>query len=171
MKFKRLLPGITGLAAGFMLSCAAFATTLDRYSLTDLVQQSELGIVGEVTATESVYTEGHFYTIVTVEIDEVLFGQGGASVQVRYPGGSTEINGVRVGENVAAAPTRLEGMKAVYFLGTASSNGTRDIVGFTQGQLDIVARGDQLLVSSPDQASLLSVNDFVTRARALRDAQ
>ncbi|MEX2497908.1 MAG: hypothetical protein WD397_03415 [Wenzhouxiangellaceae bacterium] len=171
MKLTTLLPGIAGLATGLMLAWAVNATTLEQYSLADLVQQSDVGVIGEVTATESVYTEGRFYTIVTVQVDEVLFGQGDAFVQIRYPGGSAEINGVRVGENVAAATPRMEGMKAVYFLGGADSEGTRDIVGFTQGQLDIVARGDQLLISSPDQASLLSVNDFVARARALRDEQ
>lgn len=171
MKLSSLLPGIAGLATGLMLSCAAFATTLERYSLTDLVEQSELGVVGAVTAIGSVYSEGRFYTIVTVQVEEVLFGQEAASVQVRYPGGSAEINGVRVGENVAAAAPRMEGMKAVYFLGGADREGTRDIVGFTQGQLDIVTRGDQALIASPDQASLLSVNDFVARVRAVRDAQ
>lgn len=171
MKSITLLPGIASLVTGLMLACAVNATTLEQYSLSDLVEQSDIGVIGEVTATDSVYSQGRFYTIVTVQVDEVLFGEAGTSVQIRYPGGSAEINGVRVGENVAAATPRMEGMKAVYFLGGSDNEGTRDIVGFTQGQLDIVARDDQLMVSSPDQASLLSVNDFVARARALRDAQ
>lgn len=171
MNWTRILPAAAGLATGLMLAAALNATTLERYSLAELVSESDIGIIGEVSATESVYSEGRFYTLVTVQVDEVLFGRGGGFVQVRYPGGSAEINGVRVGENVAAAAHRMEGTKAVYFLGGADSEGTRDIVGFTQGQLDIVTRGEQELIASPDQASLLSVNDFVARARALRDPQ
>lgn len=171
MKLSSLMPGIAGLAAGLMLACTASATTLERYSLIDLVEQSATGIIGEVIATESVYAEGRFHTVATVRVDELLFGQGGASVRIRYPGGSADIDGVRVGETVAAAPPRMEGMRAAYFLSGAGSDGTRDIVGFTQGQLDIISRGDQDLIASPDQASLLSVNDFAARVRSLRDAQ
>lgn len=171
MKPSSILPGIAGLAAGLMLAFAASATTLERLSLADLVDQSAAAVIGEVAGMESAYSEGRFYTVVTVRIDDVLFGQAGSSVRIRYPGGSAEVNGVRVGETVAAAPPRMEGMKGAYFLSAAGSDGTRDIVGFTQGQFDIVTRGDQDLIASPDQASLLSVNEFATRVRALRDAQ
>jgi len=171
MKLTRLLPGLSTLATVMVLGSAANATSLERLTLEGLVQESEIGIIGEVTTSESVYSDGRFQTIVSLQVDQVLFGESGGSVQVRYPGGSAEINGVKVGENVAAAPPRMAGSKAVYFLGSADSEGTRSIVGFTQGQFDIVTRGDRRLVSSPDQASLVSVNDFAARARALRDAQ
>jgi len=172
MNWTRLLSRRVGLAAGLLLlASAGDATTLERYSLNDLVRQSDLGIIGEVTASESIYSDGGFYTIVTVMVDEVLFGPATGTAQLRYPGGSAEVNGVKIGENVAAAPPRMEGMKAAYFLGDADGQGIRDIVGFTQGQLDVVSRGDQELITSPDQATLLSVTDFAARVRALRDAQ
>jgi len=160
--FSRLL--FSGLLA-LGLSGPALATTMEKLSHADLVDQSSMCLVGTVVDRQSSYADGRFQTTVTLEVEQYILGQGPATIELTLPGGHAEVNGFLVGEVNTGAPMLLGDSRGVFFL-TESAAGPA-IVGMSQGFLDIVNINGRQQVRSPDQASLLTLESFIDATRSI----
>jgi hypothetical protein len=102
--------------------------TLERLSLTDMIQQSTAIVRGTVTSSHVTQQGRLIYTHYTVQVTELFKGSSASSVDIVVPGGT--LNNVR--QSFAGTPSFQAGDDYVFFLWTGPS-GMTHIVGLTQG--------------------------------------
>jgi hypothetical protein len=144
--------------AGAVSFSAAFATTLTEMNLEQMAAQAEVAIVGEVTATRTVQTDNGIATVTTVAVKSDLWGADSATVEVVTPGGSFQSGRYRLGDNTPNTALLAKGRASVLLLKTDSESGKLVIVGFNQGNLQIVktAQGEQVML--PGAEKLMPLN-------------
>jgi hypothetical protein len=103
------------------------SATLERLSLTDMIQQSTAIVRGTVTGSHVTQQGRLIYTHYTVQVTEQFKGSA-SSVDIVVPGGT--LNNVR--QSFAGTPSFQAGDDYVFFLWTGPS-GMTQIVGLTQG--------------------------------------
>lgn len=108
--------------------CVAEATTLQRLTLDDMIQQSTAIVRGKVQMAQASMQGRSIYTHYTVQVVETLKGSAASQVDIVVPGGS--IKGFR--QIVAGSPSLLNGQEYVLFLWT-SRTGLTHIIGMSQG--------------------------------------
>jgi len=118
-----------------LLAAPAFATTVTRMSLAQLVKRADLIVQGEV---QSVYTqwdaEHHLvFTFIAIRVDESLKGGNRQSVLIRQVGGTVGT----VQMSIAGVPQFKSGETAVLFL-KRQDDSTFQVVGMNQGLYEIV---------------------------------
>ena len=124
------------LALVLLLACCwvpAWASTLERLSLDEMIAKSTAIVRGRVTGSSAAYHGPIIYTHYRVHVSETLKGTVGGSLDVMVPGG---VAGA-ARQSFAGAP-ELDGVtEYVLFLWTGKS-GTH-IIGLTQGLFQIPA--------------------------------
>jgi len=119
------------LAAAFAsAACASLdASTLQRLSLTNMIQKSTLVVRGTIQpGTSAAFRGPLLYTHFQVSVTSAYKGAPGKTVDVAVPGGS--LNGTQ--QPVAGAPLLNVGQDYVFFLWTSKS-GLTQIIGLSQG--------------------------------------
>ncbi len=119
---------------GLALPVAAYAATLERLSLDDMIQKSTEIVRGKVSAQPAVVRGTVVYSHYRVTVAEPYKGNAaaGSSLDIYTPGGR---NGVVV-QRFAGAPQLSEDQEYVLFLWTSKS-GLRQIIGLSQGLFDL----------------------------------
>jgi len=139
---------------------AAGATTLEKLSVEEMVQQSTAIVRARASAASTVQRGSMIYTVYRLQVSEVL--KGSASAEVLVPGGTYG----RYRQSIAGSPVLEPGVEYVLFL-WASPRGLVQVIGLSQGvfQLKTASTGEALLVRSKIEA------EFVDRqGRAAEDS-
>jgi hypothetical protein len=104
------------------------SATLERLSLTSMIQQSTAIVRGTVTGSHVTQQGRLIYTHYTIQVTEQFKGSSGGSADIVVPGGT--LNKVR--QSFAGTPSFRNGDDYVFFLWTGPS-GMTHIIGLTQG--------------------------------------
>jgi hypothetical protein len=116
------------LVAGLLTLACAQATTLQRLSLDDMIQQSTGIVRAKVTGSSSALRGQNIYTYYHLQILENAKGGASKVMDVAVPGGT--VDGKR--EIAVGAPSLTTGSEYVVFLWTGRS-GLTQIIGLSQG--------------------------------------
>jgi hypothetical protein len=129
----RNLVGITLIAV--ILSAPAFATTVARLNLDQLVQRADLIVQGHVESVYSQWDEERrlVFTYISIRVDESLKGERRQSVLIRQVGGTVGTMQM----SVAGVPQFRSGEMAIVFL-KRQDDSTFQVVGMSQGLYKIV---------------------------------
>lgn len=144
-----------------MAALAAGATTLEKMSVEEMVQQSTAIVRGRAAAAGSVQRGSMIYTVYRLQVTEVLKGSVSSSAEVYVPGGTYG----RYRQSIAGSPVLEPGVEYVLFL-WASPRGLVQVIGLSQGvfQIKTAADGGEALFRSKIEA------EFVDRqGRAVED--
>jgi hypothetical protein len=114
--------------AGLAILATAGATTLQKLSLDDMIQQSTGIVRAKVTGSHSGLRGQNIYTYYRLHVLEAPKASPGQDIEVAVPGGS--VNGVR--QVAIGAPELTAGAEYVVFLWTGRS-GLTQIIGLSQG--------------------------------------
>jgi len=128
--------------AALLLSGALSATTLERLSMTDMADKSQVVVRATVLNGGPEYSGGVVRTHYQLSISEIWKGEVGTQIDVYVPGGRA--GGVR--ELVPGAPVLEIGKEYVVFLWIGPS-GRPQVIGLSQGLFNVVkdASGRTLL--------------------------
>jgi len=150
---------IMALAVGCVTS--AQGSTLQRLSLTDMIQKSTMIVRGAVQPGSSAALRGSIiYTHYQLSVTTAFKGTPGQFVDIAVPGGV--LNGMA--QPVAGAPTLAPGHDYVIFLWTSKS-GLTQVIGLSQGLFNVTTNGQgQVMVSreAADEAMLNSSGQKVS---------
>ena len=146
------------IAAALWLCLAATAasvqaTTLTRASLDDLIEKSTSIVRGRVVSTSAAARGSSIYTTVRVQVLERWKGPQEGLIEVVVPGGA--VAGLR--ESVTGVPELTAGTEYVLFLWTGPRNRVTQLLGLSQGVLDLItnSKGETVVVRSSVDATLL----------------
>lgn len=117
---------------GCLVAGVSRATTLERLSLDEMIQQSTAIIRGSVTSMAAHQRGSIIYQQVQVRVLERLKGSGATVVDVWVPGGT--LNGFR--QTFSGTPQLSTGMEYVFFLWTGPRGATQ-VIGLAQGVLNL----------------------------------
>jgi hypothetical protein len=155
--------------AGAMSISAAFATTLQEMSLKDMARQADVAIVGKVIAARTVKTDAGFETITTFSVIENGWGADKAStLEVSTPGGSTQIGRFKVGQINAGAFLPIKDAVSVLLLANGSQSGKYVIVGFNQGNFQVVKTATGSAVMLPKASKLMPLAQAMANIKQAR---
>jgi hypothetical protein len=130
------------------------ASTLQRLSLTDMIQKSTMIVRGTVQPGTSPVLRGSIiYTHYQVSVTTAYKGAPGPLVDVAVPGGV--LNGMQ--QPVSGAPTLSAGRDCVLFLWTSKS-GLTQVIGLSQGLFTVTTNAQGQVVVSRGAASEPMVN-------------
>jgi hypothetical protein len=147
------------ILAGFVTlsSAPAWATTLERLSLADMIAKSTSIVHAKVTSSYSALVGADIYTYYQLQVSEVLkpTGHAAQSLQVAVPGG--EAKGLR--QMVPGAPAITIGSDYVLFLWTSRS-GLTEVIGLSQGLFRMTqdSTGNAVLVRPVSSAPMVDKN-------------
>jgi hypothetical protein len=151
--------------AGALAVGAASATTLDEQQLGEMAAQAEVAILGKVTGSRTAQTDAGVVTITKVEVLDSLWGAAkGSTLEVTTLGGSVKTAKYPVGRNFPGEVQLFKNSRSVLLL-DAGSNGKYTIVGFNQGQMQVVStpQGDAVTVPGrqlmPLQAAMAQIKN------------
>lgn len=168
MSFKKY---IIGISAGLALLCttSANATTLNKLSFNEVVNQSAACVVGKVQSVESVTRNGQVMTLTTFSVSSTAFGNVGQTVTVETAGGRSTMGRLLVNEVVAGTPRFFNNQENLLFLSAPNAAGEYSVVGFNQGRFSVNPAGAGL-VTLPinNEAELMSVDNAFSVIRAAR---
>lgn len=119
----------------FCLALPAFATTVRRLGLAEMVPASESIVLGRVEASRSYWQGKQIYTEVTLSVRRSLKGQRGGTVTFVQLGGRVE-EPVPVEMVLPGAPIHHVGDEAYFFL-QPGRPGERLIVGLFRGRVPL----------------------------------
>ncbi len=141
----------------------AWATTLEKLSVDEMVQKSTAIVRGRSLGSATTQRGSLIYTVYRLQVSQVLKGSltPGATTEVYVPGGI--YGGFR--QSFAGSPTLNPGTDYVVFLWT-SPRGTTQVIGLGQGVFDVKlsSSGEPVLSRGPLEADMVdgtgrSVND------------
>ena len=132
------------LAAATGLLTSLTASTLQRLSLTDMIQKSTLIVRGTILPGTSAVLRGPLiYTHYQLSVMSAFKGTPGTVIDVAVPGGA--LHGIE--QPVAGAPTLTAGQNYVLFLWTSKS-GLTQVIGLSQGLFNVTTNAQgQVIVS------------------------
>jgi hypothetical protein len=137
---------------------AAQATTLQRLSVDDMIQQSTSVVRAKVTGSYAAMRGQDIWTFYQLQVLETLkpgATAAGVSVDVGVPGGT--LGGVR--QAVAGAPALAPGTEYIVFLWTSRS-GLTQVIGLSQGLFLVTpdGAGNPVLTRPAAAATMLDQN-------------
>ncbi len=143
---------ILALAAACLSSLPA--STLQRLSLTDMIQKSTMIVRGTVQpGTLPILRGAIIYTHYQLSVTTAYKGTPGPVVDVAVPGGV--LNGMQ--QPVAGAPTFAPGQDYVFFLWTSKA-GLTQVIGLSQGLFNVTTNAQGQFIVSRGAASEPMVN-------------
>ena len=132
-KTLRNVIGITLMAA--ILAAPAFATTVARLDMEQLVQRADVIVQGHVQSVYSQWDEARrlVFTYISIRVDEPLKGERRQSVLIRQVGGTVGT----IQMSIAGVPQFKSGEMAIVFL-KRQGDSTFQVVGMNQGLYEII---------------------------------
>ena len=151
----------------------AYATTVIKASLDDLIEKSTSIVRGKVVGTYNTGQGPLVYTYYKIQIEQTLKGTAATQIDVQVPGGS--FRGVQ--QNIAGVPQLTVGTEYVLFLWMGPSK-TTHLLGLSQGVLDITtdASGAVIVVRQASEALALdslrmNLSDLTKRVAARKGSE
>lgn len=163
----------------------AWATTLEKLSVDDMVSKSTAIVRGRSLGSATTQRGSVIYTVYRLQVTEVLKGSSSATTEVYVPGGI--YGGFK--QSFAGSPALVPNTDYVIFLWT-SPKGVTQVIGLGQGVFEVKASatGEAVLSRGPleadmvdgtgrsveDQGLKLTLGRLTQRVRALaprREAQ
>lgn len=142
---------IPGLILGCVLTLSAQATTLLHLTHDELARESALVVTGRCAEVETEWRQGELFTLVTLEVNEVLKGEPAPSIRVLIPGGVDLDGKLPVAVTWPGAPTFTPNENVLLFLVPNLDTGDEFFVtGFSQGKLSLVTGDDGRVVATRD---------------------
>lgn len=169
MLIKQLRPALLAASAAVAGAGAAFATTMVQMSFEELVQEADVVIVGEASASRVERTSDGVVTVTTFNVEDQVLGAPSSSVEVVTPGGSFKPGKFRVQESTAETPLFPIGKEALLFLDPASG-GRFAVVGFSQGAIEVNEQGATKTVRLPDSDKSESLPEAKSRIREQKNS-
>lgn len=117
----------------------SYATTLQKFSLDDLVAHADTIIVGRCEKTENIWLDRKIYTIATIRVSQSVKGKASAdnSIKVCIPGGRVD-KPIPVKLHVPGAAKVVQGEEMVLFLKARGIKKQQHrFVGMSQGKIPI----------------------------------
>jgi len=132
-KTLRNVIGITLMAA--ILAAPAFATTVARLDMEQLVQRADRIVQGPVQSVYAQWDEARrlVFTYISIRVDEPLKGERRQSVLIRQVGGTVGT----IQMSIAGVPQFKSGEMAIIFL-KRQGDSTFQVVGMNQGLYEII---------------------------------
>lgn len=121
------------------LATAVSATTIQKLDDRQMVNASDLVIVGQCVEMKSEWIGRTLVTRYTFEVDEVWSGNAGGQVDVIVPGGADANRKFPVATVYPGAPIFMPNERAVLLLGQTAGLTASDysVVGFNQGRFTV----------------------------------
>jgi len=118
-----------------LVAASAFATTVTKLNLEQLVTRADLIVQGQVQSVYSQWDEEHrlVFTYVSLRVDESIKGSSRQSVLIRQVGGTVGT----VQMSIAGLPQFRTGETAIAFL-KHQDHSTFQVVGMSQGLYEVV---------------------------------
>ena len=116
-----------------LLAAPAFATTIKKMDLQELVKVSDAIAQGTVESIETRWEDKSIYTYTSIRVDESIKGGPRRAYLVRHAGGT--IGALTL--DAPGTPKFNQGDQVIVFL-RDRKDGTYDVVGLGQGKYDIV---------------------------------
>ena len=120
------------VCALILAATSVFATTLEKLALDDMIQKSTEIVRGRVTSVTALRRGALIVTQVRLAVSERWKGAEASSVDIFLHGGTFQ--GLR--QTFSGTPELREGSEYVFVL-WAGKSGNRQIIGLSQGVLDI----------------------------------
>ncbi|HIG54414.1 MAG TPA: hypothetical protein EYQ18_10620 [Candidatus Handelsmanbacteria bacterium] len=117
-----------------LLSNPVAATTVQRFTLSDLASNAERIVVGICTAATPQLLDGQIYTRYLFDLDQSIKGPRDSQLELHLPGGHFQ----GVFNRLAGMPIFRPGEEAVLFLTASNEFGHAWPVGLAQGHFAIV---------------------------------
>lgn len=161
------IPGaMLGLASGALLFSSLGATSLEQLDLQGLTADADVVVIGQIISSQGQYSDGEFFTLLDIQVNQSIVGAAPDQLQIRVPGGSAVVNGIRVGETIAGLAPVVSERDFALFLSADQTSGVHEIVGFSQGQLAVRVQDGQQMLLVPGQNVPMPVEDFVQQVSA-----
>lgn len=131
----------------------AWATTLEKLSVDEMVQKSTAIVRGRSLGSATTQRGSVIYTVYRLQVSEVLKGSlSTGTTEVYVPGGV--YGGLR--QSFAGSPTLATGADYVIFLWTSPS-GITQVIGLGQGVFEVrlSASGESVLSRGPLEADMV----------------
>jgi len=142
-------------------ACLTSASTLQRLTMSDMIQKSTMIVRGSMLPGSSAALRGSMiYTHYQLSVSTAFKGTPGPIIDVAVPGGA--LNGIQ--QPVAGAPAFTSGQDAIFFLWT-SKTGLTQVIGLSQGLFSVTTNAQgQVMVSrgASSQPMLNSSGQAVT---------
>ena len=151
------------LLATLTLAVSLPATTLQKLSLDDMIQQSSRVVRARVTGARTALRGADIFTFYQIQVIE-NWKSDGPQLEVAVPGGAAR--GVR--QTVAGAPQLQVGEEYVLFLWTSRS-GLTQVMGLGQGLFSVKAdaSGTMMLIRPAAAETMLDQNGRVVADQPL----
>lgn len=162
MKRLRLALLVGGGALG---AVTADATSLKRLSFSDMVDEANIVVVGQATSARTVVTAEGVVTITSFKVADSIVGGQSGQIDIVTPGGSFKPGKFRVSESTADTPFFAVGKDMLLFLDPAVG-GDFQIVGFSQGAINVIQSAGEKMVRLPEADRDESLSSARTRIRA-----
>jgi hypothetical protein len=150
----------------------AYATTVIKASLNDLIDKSTSIVQGKVIGTYNTAQGPLVYTYYKIQVEQGLKGPAATQIDVQVPGGS--FRGVQ--QNIAGVPQLTVGTEYVFFLWMGPSK-TTHLLGLSQGVMDITtdASGNVIVVRQASEdlgldSMQMKLSDLSSRVSARKGA-
>ena len=139
----RIVFNTLALVALVGVTSSARATTLQRLSTGEMIQESTAIVHVKVLGSRSALRNQDIYTYYQLQVIEEWKSTGAQQFEVAVPGGAAD--GIR--QTVAGAPSLSPGGEYVMFLWTSRS-GLTQVIGLSQGLFSVVedAAGNTVLI-------------------------
>lgn len=130
----------------------AWATTLEKLSVDDMVTKSTAIVRGRSLGSATTQRGSVIYTVYRLQVTEVLKGSVPATTEVYVPGGI--LGGFR--QSFAGSPTLTANTDYVIFLWTSPS-GVTQVIGLGQGvfEVKLASNGETVLSRGPLEADMV----------------
>ncbi|MCQ8184141.1 hypothetical protein [Parvularcula maris] len=161
MKIKTSMAIAAAVAA---LASTAGAETLEKLTFAEAVDAADIAVVGKVTGSSIVESDGQVYTVTEFDTQDTVFGQVGGTFSVRFPGGRLQNTLVPMGEVVAGSPSFFVNSEALLLL-DQSADGL-NVVGYNQGIFPVVTGKVALPNDKGGMVSLDKAKSAVAREKA-----
>jgi hypothetical protein len=118
-----------------LIAASAFATTVAKLNLEQLVKRADIIVQGQVQSVYSQWDEERHlvFTYVSIRVDESIKGSNRRSVLIRQVGGTVGT----VQMSIAGVPQFRTGEAAIVFL-KHQDDSTFQVVGMSQGLYEVV---------------------------------
>jgi hypothetical protein len=132
---------------------SAWATTLRKLSIDDMIQQSTAIVRVKVTGSSTAFRGKDIYTHYQLQVIENMKSASPQALAVAVPGGVAR--GIR--QMVAGAPVLANGQEYVIFLWTSKS-GLTQVIGLSQGLFAVTqnSAGAAVIVRQPSISMMLN---------------
>ncbi len=137
-------------------------------SVQDMVNQSDLIVIGNCVETKSIWVDRSLVTLAAVSVSESLKGNETSTITVSLPGGVDANRRIPIAMTYPGAPRMTPGEDVFLFLTNSDEvGGSYTVTGFSQGKFSIVTDEDgELSVSRDLTKTSLKSNNGVRRGLA-----